>query len=129
MFERIVVGVSQAETADEAVRNAIEVARKFGSELHLVIAFEGSRGGVGDQSREHAEGKLESIALEYSGKTFSYALPQSPSAAILEVARDVGADLIVVGNKGMHGARRLLGSVPNDVAHNAPCSVLIVATT
>jgi nucleotide-binding universal stress UspA family protein len=128
MFDKIVVGVSKAATADEAVRHAIQLAQKFGSELHLVIAFEGS-GGAGDQSREHAEGKLESIALEYSGKTFSYALPDAPAAAILNVAHDVGADVIVVGNKGMHGARRLLGSVPNDVAHKASCSVLIVATT
>jgi nucleotide-binding universal stress UspA family protein len=36
---------------------------------------------------------------------------------------------IVVGNKGMRGARRVLGSVPNSVAHLAPCSVLIVDTT
>jgi len=49
--------------------------------------------------------------------------------AIIEVAEQVGADLIVVGNKGMTGARRfLLGSVPNKVSHHAPCSVLIVRT-
>jgi nucleotide-binding universal stress UspA family protein len=36
--------------------------------------------------------------------------------------------MIIVGNKGMQGARRVLGSVPNKVAHHAPCSVLIVST-
>jgi nucleotide-binding universal stress UspA family protein len=47
--------------------------------------------------------------------------------AILDVAEEQGADLIVVGNKGMTGATRfLLGSVPNKVSHHAPCSVLIV---
>ena len=45
------------------------------------------------------------------------------------MATNEGADLIVVGNKGMHGTHRVLGSVPNSVAHQAPCAVLIVATT
>ena len=50
--------------------------------------------------------------------------------AILDVAEEQAADLIVVGNKGMTGAKRfLLGSVPNKVSHHAPCSVLIVRTT
>ncbi len=49
--------------------------------------------------------------------------------AILDVAEELDADLIVIGNKGMTGADRfLLGSVPNKVSHYAPCSVLIVRT-
>ena len=53
-----------------------------------------------------------------------------PADAILNVAEETNADLIVVGNKGMTGARRfLLGSVPNNVSHHAPCSVMIVRTT
>ena len=50
-----------------------------------------------------------------------------PGQAILEVAQEVGADLIVVGNKGMH--RRVLGSIPNTVSHRASCDVLIVQTS
>ena len=50
--------------------------------------------------------------------------------AIVDVAEERSCDLIVVGNKGMTGAKRfLLGSVPNKVTHHAPCSVLIVRTT
>jgi nucleotide-binding universal stress UspA family protein len=45
------------------------------------------------------------------------------------VAEEVGADLVVVGNRGMKGARRVLGSVPNTIAHGATCSVLIADTT
>ena len=53
-----------------------------------------------------------------------------PADAILDVAEEKRADLIVVGNKGMTGAKRfLLGSVPNKVCHHAPCSVLIIRTT
>ena len=53
-----------------------------------------------------------------------------PPTRILDVAEEQGADLIVVGNKGMTGAKRfLLGSVPNKVSHHAPCSVMIIRTT
>ncbi|MDE3065817.1 MAG: universal stress protein, partial [Acidobacteriota bacterium] len=52
-----------------------------------------------------------------------------PAEVIVRTAEKVGADLVVVGNKGMHRVRRVLGSVPNTVAHSAPCSVLIVDTT
>jgi nucleotide-binding universal stress UspA family protein len=52
----------------------------------------------------------------------------SGQAAVCEVASTVDADLIVIGNRGMTGARRVLGSVPNSVAHHASCSVLIVET-
>ena len=59
-----------------------------------------------------------------------FARQGDPADAILDVAEETKADLIVVGNKGMTGARRfLLGSVPNKVSHHAPCSVLIIRTT
>ena len=53
-----------------------------------------------------------------------------PGKAIITVAKEVEADLVVVGNRGMKGLKRfVLGSVPNDVAHGAPCAVLILKTT
>jgi nucleotide-binding universal stress UspA family protein len=58
-----------------------------------------------------------------------HAATGDPAEAIVRVATRIGADLIIVGNKGMRGARRVLGSVPNSIAHQAPCSVLIVDTT
>jgi nucleotide-binding universal stress UspA family protein len=58
----------------------------------------------------------------------THMVPRDPSDAICETARAVEADLIVVGNRGMKGMRRVLGSVPNSVAHHAPCDVLIVET-
>jgi nucleotide-binding universal stress UspA family protein len=57
-----------------------------------------------------------------------HAVAGNAADAILEAAQTIGADLVVVGSKGMHGARRVLGSVPNSVAHGANCSVLIVKT-
>ena len=51
-----------------------------------------------------------------------------PAAALLAEAAEVDADVIIVGNRRMQGVGRLLGSVANEVAHNAPCDVLIVKT-
>jgi nucleotide-binding universal stress UspA family protein len=60
----------------------------------------------------------------------THAREGDPADAILDVAEEENADLIVVGNKGMTGAKRfLLGSVPNKISHHAPCSVMIIRTT
>jgi len=129
MYERIVVGVSKTERAKKAARQGIDLATKFGAELHLVTAFPTSGSKDATREREHAEGFLESMALGTSVKIRTHALPGDPADAILRVAGEMNADLIVVGNKGMRGASRILGSIPNHIAHKAPCSVLIVNTT
>jgi nucleotide-binding universal stress UspA family protein len=129
MYKRIVVGVARVETAQTAARNAIDLAQKLGAEVHLVTAFSGSDTGPSSPDRKHAEGFLESIALSSAVPIRTHALPGDPAAAILRVAGEVDADLIVVGNKGMHGASRILGSIPNSIAHKTNCSILIVSTT
>ena len=59
----------------------------------------------------------------------THAVQEDPADALISVADTVDATMIVVGSKGMHGARRLtLGNVPNKVSHHARCNVLIVAT-
>ena len=52
-----------------------------------------------------------------------------PAEALLTIAADQQAQMIVVGNRGMAGARRVLGSVPNRLSHGARCGVLIVPTS
>jgi len=147
MFARIVVGTDGSETAAEAVRQATEVARLSGAKLELVSAFEpipqqrlkeeasevpgDVAHGVGP--REDVNTTLENAAgpaRNESVDTTTHAREGDPADAILDVAEETNADLIVVGNKGMTGAKRfLLGSVPNKVSHHAPCSVMIVRTT
>ncbi|HXZ62074.1 MAG TPA: universal stress protein, partial [Acidimicrobiales bacterium] len=61
-------------------------------------------------------------------KAEAYAGRGNADDVILKRAAEVNADLIVVGSKGMTGARRYLGSVPNSVAHGAHCAVLVVKT-
>jgi nucleotide-binding universal stress UspA family protein len=83
--------------------------------------------------REDVDATLRKAAdqIEEAGvKVETYAREGDPADAILDVAEEQSADLIIVGNKGMTGAKRfLLGSVPNKVSHHAPCSVMIIRTT
>jgi nucleotide-binding universal stress UspA family protein len=147
MFRSIVVGTDGSETAGEAVREAIELAKAVGASIELVSAYEPvsrerlreeARQAPGDlqwmiNPREDVEATLSEACerIEAAGvKVASYAREGDPADAILDVAEERSADLIVVGNKGMTGAKRfLLGSVPNKISHHAPCSVLIIRTT
>ena len=147
MFQSIVVGTDGSHTAGEAVREAIELAKSIGATIELVSAYEPvsnqrlreeSRQAPEDlqwmvNPREDVEATLRDAAekVEEAGVGVNtYAREGDPADAILDVAEERGADLIVVGNKGMTGAKRfLLGSVPNKVSHHAPCSVLIIRTT
>jgi nucleotide-binding universal stress UspA family protein len=126
MFERVVVGVAKAERGREVAHRALELAAPFAAVVHLVAAVSGDgRTSIGESTR-HAEAFLDAIGSGTSLTTVSHALPGDPSDVLLQVAGEVDADLIVVGNKGMKGAGRVLGSVPNAVAHRAACSVLIL---
>ena len=134
MFENIVVGADGSSTAQRAVEAAADLARLHGATLHIVSASTAEQrpsrsatGGYVDPAHP-AEPLLESLALIGKDRGLEPVMhPASgpPADAVVAVADEVGADLIVVGNKGMKGARRVLGSVPNSVAHGAPCSVLI----
>ena len=147
MFGSIVVGTDGSDTARQAVREAGDLARQLGATLDVVSAYEPVSGQrLREESRqapqdlqwtitprEDVDATLREAAeeIEATGvKVRTYAREGDPADAILDVAEERGADLIVVGNKGMTGAKRfLLGSVPNKVSHHAPCSVLIVRTT
>jgi nucleotide-binding universal stress UspA family protein len=143
----IVVGTDGSSTATEAVRAAGELARARAAQLHVVTAYHhdtswSQRGEA--KSLPEAQQWVASpgagasdIALETAeavvGKGIKiqvHARPGDPVRALIEVAEEVGADLIVVGNKGMTGlAGTLRPTVPNRISHHAPCDVLIVNTS
>ena len=147
MFTRIVVGTDGSETAAEAVRQAVDLAKLAGAQLSIVSAYEPvpRRRIEGEQQEapadvQHEIGPREDVNLILDAaaaeakkagiEVQTHPVEADPADAILNVAEETDADLIVVGNKGMTGARRfLLGSVPNNVSHHAPCSVIIVRTT
>jgi nucleotide-binding universal stress UspA family protein len=130
MYGRIVVGVAKTDSAKRAVDVASDLAERYGAELHLVMAFDRSGTALDSPPRKQAEAYLELLASNARVRVKLHAIPGDPADTVLLVANEVGADLVVVGNRGMHGAaRRVLGSVPNSIAHGAPCSVLIADTT
>ena len=147
MFGSIVVGTDGSDTAKEAVRQATELAKQVGDSIELVSAYEPvSSSRLREEQREvppdlewmvnpreDVDATLRDAAdraREAGVQVETYARQGDPADAILDVAEEQKADLIVVGNKGMTGAKRfLLGSVPNKISHHAPCSVLIIRTS
>ncbi|MDX6588369.1 MAG: hypothetical protein QOI31_2842 [Solirubrobacterales bacterium] len=143
MYETIVVGTDGSETSKRAVAEATRLAEAMGSTVHVVSAYEPLRGARIVGAPEAAakvwevrpDSQVESIVQQAVAairlrdvKVESHAVTADPSDALLAVAEQADADLIVVGNQGMHGVGRVLGSVPNKVSHRARCHVLIVAT-
>jgi nucleotide-binding universal stress UspA family protein len=143
VFASIVVGTDGSETASKAVLHAAEMAKALGAKLHIVSAYTPVAAHVhseGDPERAEwnvgSDVLVEGVLTEASAVVASLGLDLETHAArgdaaeaLIDAAAEVGADLIVVGNRGMTGARRfLLGNVPNKVSHHAPCSVLIVRT-
>jgi len=147
MFRSIVVGTDGSDTATQAVRQAIDLARAIDAKLELVSAYEPVPAQRLNEERRQAPEDLQwainpredvdvtleaaaELAREAGVRVDLYPRQGDPADAILDVAEEREADLIIVGNKGMTGAKRfLLGSVPNKVSHHAPCSVLIIRTT
>jgi nucleotide-binding universal stress UspA family protein len=143
----IVAGTDGSATADQAIEHAGRLALALGATVHVVNAYRdttaaswmAAAGGfpVGEpindeDARIQAEGivtrardRLISLGVEAHG----HICAGDPAQALITVAEDQGAEMIVVGNRGMSGARRVLGSVPNSVSHHAKCGVLIVPTT
>ena len=146
-FQAIVVGTDGSETAKKAVEQAAELAKQGGGELHIVMSasavpeqrLRSERAGAPDDvahtvnPNEDTEAELKEAAQPYESQDITvhtHAKSGDPADAIIDVAEANRADLIVVGNKGMTGAKRFfLGAVPNKISHHAPCSVLIVRTT
>ena len=131
-FQSIVVGTDGSDTAAKAVDEAAEVAGKVGAVLHIVTAFEPLKGGryTPDARADSVLDSACAAAKMAGAEPKPHAREGDPAEALIVVAEEEGADLIVVGNKGMTGGRRfLVGSVPDKVSHHAPCSVLIVRTT
>lgn len=118
----ILVGTDGSPTAEAAVDTAMDLARALGAHIHLVHVGEEAHGLALLQRTLDRIGDGPSVHTHVAGG--------DPPTRIVDLASEVGADLIIVGNKGMRGLRRvLLGGVPNFVSHHADRSVLIVKTT
>lgn len=137
MFKKIVVGTDGSETATRAVQRSVELARTSGAELIVVHAHPDANVGYGLSGEQYpvidrAKTIIKDAESQWAADVAVRSVLRQGEAAdvLIDVAEEEDADLIVVGNKGMTGARRfVVGSVPNRVSHHSPCDVLIVRTT
>jgi nucleotide-binding universal stress UspA family protein len=151
MFRSIVVGTDGSAGASEAVLAAAELAAtQPDAVLHIVTVqkpLSPSAVAAGEMAaaapvaaerswEEEIKSELETTLSRAADtakracdtRIETHARFGSPAEVLCDLASHLDADLIVVGNRGMQGGRRFLGSVPNTVSHHAPCSVLIVDT-
>jgi nucleotide-binding universal stress UspA family protein len=124
MAQKVLVGTDGSRTASLAVDRAVEVAQARGASLTMLCA------GRPDK----AAAVVEAEAARHAGAGVAIdtrVVDDDPVAALVKAARDGAYDLLVMGNRGMTGVTRFLrlGSVPNKVTHQLPCSLLIVKTT
>jgi nucleotide-binding universal stress UspA family protein len=144
MVKTVAVGTDGSGTADKAVEFAIDMAARYDARIVFISAYvpvqewrlQRERADAPDDLQwsinpaEDVDATLrdcEERAEERGLRWASEARQGDPAKILVELAESNDADILVIGNKGMH--RKVLGSVPNSVSHNAPCSVMIVKTT
>ncbi len=143
MLQTIAVGTDGSDTAAKAVDFAIDMAERYGSRLVVASSYTpvpedrlAKEQADAPQEIQWAINPMEDVdatlreaeekAKDRGVKTVAEARQGDPADVLCEVAEQHDADVLVVGSKGMQ--RRILGSVPNTVTHNAPCSVMLVKT-
>jgi nucleotide-binding universal stress UspA family protein len=144
-MQSIVVGTDGSASAGRAVTKAGELAQALRATVHVVSCYAQQSNGawlaaaggvaVGEVTNEEARARAERIVTDAQHQLRQLGVASrphvcggEPAQALITIAGDQKADMIVVGNRGMNGARRVLGSVPNRVSHHATCGVLIVPT-
>ena len=140
-FKKILVPIDFSEHSTAALEAAIELASVFDSKLHLLHCYQIQPGGVSPygiaipssyfaEIRDTAARQL----AEWQEKHVPAAIPvdastmsEAPSEAIVMTANEIGADLIVMGTRGLSGFKHvLLGSVAERTVRLAPCPVMTV---
>ncbi len=144
MYREIVVGTDGSTAALHALDHAIHLAAQETARLHIVTAYrplspeeiyQHQRGLAPDKRAEVDEAYIVRSMLSAAADradearvpSQTYARLGHPASVILDVADEINADLVVLGNQGAEGGKRfLLGGVPNKVSHHCPCHLLIV---
>jgi nucleotide-binding universal stress UspA family protein len=140
MISTIAVGTDGSDTAAQAVSTAAEFARRYHARLVLVSAFAGKGEARRDETADEVQwsdnpsARIKEVLarcqddLSKDGIDCHVLVDDGdPADVIVRLAEECGADLLVIGNRGMQ--RRVLGSVPNTITHKAPCTVMVVKTT
>lgn len=145
MFSRIVVGTDGSDNAERALKAVADImAVSPVTNVQVVTAYRplspAQLAELADQLPDEfgptlnphmaAESRLDAarVVFRQNDEAVDFReVDSDPTDAVLDVAEEIGADLIVVGSRGEGVAKRMLhGSVSTKVVHNAPCSVLVV---
>jgi nucleotide-binding universal stress UspA family protein len=121
VYRRILIATDGSPTADRAARKGFKVAEALGAGITLVFVGHPKTGEIVLKDTAQHVGKRQDVEMKV--------LKGDPAEKICDTAEAEGHDLIIVGNKGMGGARRFfLGSVPQKIFQYAPTDVLIAMT-
>jgi len=139
---KIVAGVDESDTALVAARKAAALARNLpDTELHVISAY----GPAAERTVQAGTQKVHLHPMEYAQTVaenvasslladfpdlaiVAGAVEGKPARALTDYSEEIGAVLIVVGNKRTQGAARVLGSVAAGVAQKSHCDVYIAHT-
>jgi nucleotide-binding universal stress UspA family protein len=135
MYRKIVVGTDGSDTSLGAVRRAAELAAEVRAELRVVVVYEPGHGtelapliARGGRTTELLDA-VRAYSSQHGAEPEFHLLSGDPADQVVALATDTGADLVVVGSKGMGGMKdSLKGSVPTRITRSAPCDVLVVRT-
>lgn len=128
-YRRIVVGTDGSDSASRAVGHAGWLAAALGAELLVSHSYAEAREDPSGPRREGASILRDACARIPEASPTSLLGIGEAAGTLIGLAREQGADLIVVGNRGLGTRRVLMGTVPGRVAQRSPCDVLIVNTT
>ena len=143
MERPILVGTDGSETATAALEEAILLARALGRPLHVVSAYKPmSVSGAAGVPKEFDDlvrpnSAVDAVLDDAAARarvggvqTTLHSRTGEPAEAILDLAEEIDAGMIVVGNKGIGSMKRfVLGNVPSKVVHHSPCSTYVVHTS
>lgn len=142
MPTKILVATDGSPGSHPAACRAVELAQAFGSELHMVHVLPVSEPYMAGEpftegptvyeedaqwARELLDGQVKQIEEQASDKvTKSYLRTGKPDAEVIELGEEIGADLIVVGTKGLTALRPPIGSVSSSIVDHGHCMMLAV---
>ena len=122
-YRRMLIATDGSSTADRAARKGYALARRIEASVTLVFVGHPKTGEL------VLKDTVASIGQESGVTSATEIRTGDPAREIVDAAAVEGYDLVVIGNRGLSGAKAMfLGSVPKDVAETAPCDVLVART-
>jgi nucleotide-binding universal stress UspA family protein len=140
-FKQILVPIDFSAHSTAAFEAAVEIAKVFDSKIHLLHCYQIQPGGISPygiaipsryfaEIRDAASQQLAEWQEKHVPAGVSVdasAMSESPSEAIITVAKEIDADLIVMGTRGLSGFKHVMvGSVAERTVRLAPCPVMTV---